>query len=276
MTADIRLETEQDFESDEDIPTRFDIRYQPHKALKCALSEWMGEFSANRHPQTVGCVKPGVALPLPAVNTCMSVTVPTTTIAQEGMPPSTLPLANGINNMNQLQALSEISSFVQPTMNPVNSLVDLPEKDQNIQAEIAEPMDYVPVPPVSAPIDIIKNKQDTEMQVDGESEAESVASLDNMVSKVQQLQSGDPFCYEDLELLVDLFYMPFEHGSRGLNMLINLNWLKMNAHIIAENKGKLTPEVSQDNPFNVFFLFCRREINLSSIALVCWQQGSCL
>ncbi|XP_064600091.1 protein O-GlcNAcase-like [Liolophura sinensis] len=244
VTADIRLETEQDFESDEDIPSRFDIRYQPHKALKCALSEWMGEFSANRHPQTVGCVKPGVALPLPTVNTCMSVTVPTTTIAQEGLPPAALPLANGINNMNQLQALSEINTYVQPTMNPVNSLVDLPEKDPSIQAEIAEPMDYVPVPPVSAPIDIIKNKQDTEMQVDGESEAESVASLDNIVSKVN-LQSDDPFCYEDLELLVDLFYMPFEHGSRGLNMLMNLNWLKMNAHIMAENKGKLTPEVEE-------------------------------
>lgn len=51
---------------------------------------------------------------------------------------------------------------------------------------------------------------------------------------------------DDLTLLCDLFYLPFEHGGQGLVLLQEFNWLKSNANLVMEqnqrtNKG--SPEV---------------------------------
>ncbi|KAK0083408.1 hypothetical protein PV325_008833 [Microctonus aethiopoides] len=43
--------------------------------------------------------------------------------------------------------------------------------------------------------------------------------------------------HEDLSLLCDLFYLPFEHGGQGIQVLQEFNWLKSNAHVaIKKNK----------------------------------------
>lgn len=39
---------------------------------------------------------------------------------------------------------------------------------------------------------------------------------------------------EDLYLLCDLFYLPFEHGNRGFKLLNEFNWLKANAHVLLD------------------------------------------
>ncbi|KAH8264228.1 hypothetical protein KR038_004797 [Drosophila bunnanda] len=64
---------------------------------------------------------------------------------------------------------------------------------------------------------------------------------------------GSRITGEDLGLLCDLFYLPFEHGSRGLKLLSEFNWLKGNANVILQDRsavggdaGKSTkPEVSE-------------------------------
>lgn len=35
-----------------------------------------------------------------------------------------------------------------------------------------------------------------------------------------------------MALLCDLFYLPFEHGGQGLQLLQEFNWLKSNAHLV--------------------------------------------
>nr|CAD7196935.1 unnamed protein product [Timema douglasi] len=49
--------------------------------------------------------------------------------------------------------------------------------------------------------------------------------------------------HEDLALLCDLFYLPFEHGGQGIQLLQEFNWLKSNAHLVtqANKKGKESP-----------------------------------
>lgn len=42
---------------------------------------------------------------------------------------------------------------------------------------------------------------------------------------------------EDLSLLWDLFYLPFEHGGQAIQLLQEFNWLKSNADIVIK-KGK--------------------------------------
>ncbi|KAF4521041.1 hypothetical protein B566_EDAN008113, partial [Ephemera danica] len=54
---------------------------------------------------------------------------------------------------------------------------------------------------------------------------------------------------DDLALLCDLFYLPFEHGSQGLQLLQEFNWLKLNACLVtpanrSESSAK-KPEVQE-------------------------------
>lgn len=66
--------------------------------------------------------------------------------------------------------------------------------------------------------------------------------------------------YEDLSLLCDLFYLPFEHGAQGLQILQEFNWLKSNAHLVAlANLRKHTRATSgEDSP----------EVNITSFTRI--------
>lgn len=52
-------------------------------------------------------------------------------------------------------------------------------------------------------------------------------------------KKGNELTFEDISLLCDLFYLPFEHGGQGLQILQEFNWLKSNAHLVMEaNQNK--------------------------------------
>lgn len=44
--------------------------------------------------------------------------------------------------------------------------------------------------------------------------------------------SALPIGFEDISLMCDLFYLPFEHGNRALRLLNEFNWLKSNALVL--------------------------------------------
>lgn len=55
---------------------------------------------------------------------------------------------------------------------------------------------------------------------------------------------------DDISLLCDLFYLPFEHGNRALQLLNEFNWLKSNAVVLAgigkhKNGTDTKPEVQE-------------------------------
>lgn len=43
------------------------------------------------------------------------------------------------------------------------------------------------------------------------------------------LYTAEPLTLEDLKLLSDLFYLPYEHGPTARTMLQQLDWLKNNS-----------------------------------------------
>ncbi|XP_072318937.1 protein O-GlcNAcase isoform X2 [Eucyclogobius newberryi] len=47
------------------------------------------------------------------------------------------------------------------------------------------------------------------------------------------LYTAEPLTLEDLKLLSDLFYLPYEHGSTSQTMLLELNWLKKHSRAAA-------------------------------------------
>ncbi|EDW96236.1 uncharacterized protein Dyak_GE25717 [Drosophila yakuba] len=63
-----------------------------------------------------------------------------------------------------------------------------------------------------------------------ENEAQSDRTNDNNTIE------GEGITVDDLVLLCDLFYLPFEHGSRGHKLLVEFNWLKINANVILQDR----------------------------------------
>ncbi|XP_058813212.1 protein O-GlcNAcase [Topomyia yanbarensis] len=51
----------------------------------------------------------------------------------------------------------------------------------------------------------------------------------------------------DIMLLCDLFYLPFEHGSRALQLLTEFYWLKTNAHVLCRRIRKENTTVTTRN-----------------------------
>lgn len=63
---------------------------------------------------------------------------------------------------------------------------------------------------------------------------------------------------EDLLLMCDLFYLPFEHGPQSVQYLTEFNWLKSNAHLVSkENRQKSKKnDVTESKPeVSVFSIY---------------------
>lgn len=58
------------------------------------------------------------------------------------------------------------------------------------------------------------------------------------------LYEVEPVTLEDLQLLADLFYLPYEHGPKGAQMLREFQWLRANSSVVSVNcKGKDSEKV---------------------------------
>ncbi|XP_045506517.1 protein O-GlcNAcase isoform X2 [Colias croceus] len=110
-----------------------------------------------------------------------------------------------------------------------------------------EPLDVDP-PSTAADSDVVMNEPYSEngsMQVEP---CNSPLSADMMVEPVEVSdealeQSANALTADDLLLLCDLFYLPFEHGSRGLRLLHDFHWLTAHAASILPRGSK--PETSE-------------------------------
>ncbi|XP_030562779.1 protein O-GlcNAcase [Drosophila novamexicana] len=82
-----------------------------------------------------------------------------------------------------------------------------------------------------------------------EAEEEELEDLAN-----KSIASENKINLDDLSLLCDLFYLPFEHGSRGLKLLSEFQWLKVNANVLLHDRAAggghpdakaIKPEISE-------------------------------
>ena len=138
IASDIKLETESDFSSDEDFPSRVDLRYQPKLALKQAMSEWILEIRSAREPPRQPFPRviptflpPGVPSGPPGVPQCLPPGPPTPLMLTPSPPPSSPPgvpssapgnppIPPGINPFPTVDPPTpqEIPSAAQPCMDP--------------------------------------------------------------------------------------------------------------------------------------------------------------
>lgn len=243
IASDIKLETESDFDSTEDIPARLDRRYQPKVALRMALNEWIHELDNSRMPPVpVTPSSSPVPTAIPPANTCMTIA---------GTLPSPVGIPEAYCGLTAVEESENNPSFMQPTMNPVNSLIG------NSTSIVHSPLLDIDNP---CPVTVILGEPMDCALSDSSSVAsdapEHIAPIDNLMQVevvAEDLQNGpslsSTICdnksyYGDVSLLVDLFYLPFEHGTQGLQMLQNLKWVKCNACLVSQGKTKDSPEVN--------------------------------
>ncbi|CAH1990493.1 unnamed protein product [Acanthoscelides obtectus] len=121
----------------------------------------------------------------------------------------------------------------------------------------SEPMDCNSTPNISPAHVKCTNgsSEDVAMSENSTSSGSMLAESNQMVienNDNDETGSGDKrgceLTYEDVALLCDLFYLPFEHGGQALQLLQEFNWLKSNAHLVIatnQKKDKSSPEVQE-------------------------------
>ena len=203
--------------------------------------------------------------PTPVVNTCMANTLTTNTPSL----PVPVPVNPCVTNLNELVRPEISDSYLQPaaSQNPVSSLVD--SGTDTDEESPSEPMDCLVTPGttpasttdsiplvVAAPHHHSCQHKQTEL-CDDCSDCKSLVSncdsmqVDSVVPSTSSvIGSTTPgelvtpvndrclLTHEDITLLVELFYLPFEHGSTGVRLLNEFNWLKMNCFTINDAKMK--------------------------------------
>lgn len=70
--------------------------------------------------------------------------------------------------------------------------------------------------------------------------------IDPMVEDEEKVINPNEINADDLSLLCDLFYLPFEHGSKAIFLLNEFYWLKMNAVLLLEDKNKKDHDVKPE------------------------------
>jgi len=238
VSSDIRLETESESGESEDIPSGLSpSTYHPKKALKLAIKDWLAEFNKTKsaHGKVVAPLASAVA----------NLSVPPPAMAENAeVPPTKSPCELGrsengkkTGDDEEMNASTQ-NTFVPITKELVNSLVDPPV----ILNPILEPMDCNPSSIPGSP-----KVADDQMssQVASSSSTPSSgrnSSLEEMQTDPQeQTINENKITLEDVTLLVDLFYLPFEHGPQGIWLLNEFHWLKNNSHVLRKTSPTEVP-----------------------------------
>ncbi|CAH1782880.1 unnamed protein product [Owenia fusiformis] len=252
VCSDIKLETDGEDNSDlddnvseDDTNEQLNGSYKPRQALIAAIGDWMEEIYSTRNangqqktPFTPGGL-PSTPI-LPVVNTCMSVSG-TTITSTAG---SSLSGGTGLPDLPIPESGNE--SYMQPTMNPVNSLLDtpsipIPESSSTSSIEV-EPMDCVPSPGSSptqtdcdskVDMDNMKTLNPPDNSTSTEKMQLDTDSSSDIYDMRKAIPEDDVLSTSDVILLADLFYLPFEHGKQACQLMNKFHWLKSHAHYVA-------------------------------------------
>uniref|UniRef100_A0A8C6SXR8 Protein O-GlcNAcase n=1 Tax=Neogobius melanostomus TaxID=47308 RepID=A0A8C6SXR8_9GOBI len=264
VSIQIKLENEG---SDEELET--DMLYSPQLALKLALTEWLGEFgvphqyNSRQIPQS-GAKSATIDISsLASPSLCSSTTV-TTVFQQPIMTPAIPPLC--------------LDTLTHPMAKQTEEEAEKKDSDEEPMEMVVEKQDDA-VPHVQADsedkqvgaVQAEKMAEDLKpMDTDKESLAESkspeVSIQEDLGSDIAPMQTdeqlkldifvpgpnekplfrAEPLTIEDLCLLAELFYLPYEHGPKAIQMLKEFNWLRANSSVVSINcKRKDSEKVTE-------------------------------
>ena len=248
--------------ADDDEPTDDDYHnlsantYHPKRALKLAIEDWLLEFNRSK-PMFP---KPSDIISKPLAGCTNSLAVDDELAKEQMIDDMSITIKDGVPIAD--------SAFQPITKELTNSLLDPPV----VLNPSLEPMDCADIAAngnagdkittdanmEEAPKDELKDEElkecdelkDEELKDEELKDEELKSSETESSSEAMQTDHAisNEFTYEDVNFLVDLFYLPFEHGSNGLKLLSEFYWLISNAHVIANYRAKkaINPDKSPD------------------------------
>ncbi|XP_038267712.1 protein O-GlcNAcase isoform X1 [Dermochelys coriacea] len=254
VSIQIKLENEG---SDEDIET--DVLYSPQMALKLALTEWLQEFGVPHQYSSRQVAHSGAktsvvdVVPMIAPSSLNATTV-VTTVYQEPI------MSQGAALSSEPPALVKEEEKKQSDEEPMDMVVEkLEDTDKNVNqilTDIAEAKMSEELKPMDTDKESIAESKSPEMsmQEDCGSDIAPMQTDEQMMNKEQfvpgpnekPLYTVEPVTLEDLQLLADLFYLPYEHGPKGAQMLREFQWLRANSSVVSVNcKGKDSEKIEE-------------------------------
>ncbi|XP_051473440.1 protein O-GlcNAcase isoform X3 [Apus apus] len=246
VSIQIKLENEG---SDEDIET--DVLYSPQMALKLALTEWLQEFGVPQQYSSRQVAHSGAKTtvgdvgPLVSPSSLNAATV-VTTVYQEPI------MSQGAALSSESPALGKEEEKKQSDEEPMDMVVekqdDTDKSANQILTDIAEAKMAEELKPMDTDKESIAESKSPEMSMQEDSGSDvAPMQTDEQINKEQfvpgpnekPLYTVEPVTLEDLQLLADLFYLPYEHGPKGAQMLREFQWLRANSSVVSVNcKGK--------------------------------------
>ncbi|XP_056388844.1 protein O-GlcNAcase isoform X2 [Hyla sarda] len=251
VSIQIKLENEG---SDEDLET--DVLYSPQMALKLALTDWLQEFGlplqySNRQVAHSGAKATVVGM-APLISTpSLNASTTVTTVYQQPI-------------MSQGTALS-----TDPPMLPKEAeKKQLDEEPMEMVVEKIEDLNknQILTDCVEAKMSEDLKPMDTDKESVGEGKSSESCMQEDVCNDIAPMQTDEqinkePFIpgpnekplytaeavtLDDLQLLADLFYLPYEHGPKGAQMLKEFQWLRANSSVVSVNcVGKDTDKITE-------------------------------
>ncbi|XP_078269416.1 protein O-GlcNAcase isoform X2 [Rhinoraja longicauda] len=248
VSIQIKLENEG---SDEEI--EMDVLYSPQMALKLAITEWMQEFGV---PHQYNCRSvPHSGAKTNSVDTggidtpCLNSSTTVTTVYQQPIMSQGSPLSGE----PVLLAKEEEEKKQQSDEEPMEMVLEKPDEQETknvnqILTDIVKAKMSEDLKPMEMDKDGIAESKSPEifMQEDSGSDM-ALMQTDEQMNKEQYipgpndkpLYAAEAVTLEDLNLLAEMFYLPYEHGPKSVQMLREFQWLRANSSVVSVNcKGK--------------------------------------
>ncbi|XP_067909282.1 protein O-GlcNAcase isoform X2 [Heterodontus francisci] len=248
VSIQIKLENEG---SDEEI--EMDVLYSPQMALKMAISEWLQEFGVPHQYNCRTVPHSGAktnAIDIGALDTpCLNSSTTVTTVYQQPIMSQGSPLSGEPAPL----AKEEEEKKQQSDEEPMEMVVEKPDEQEaknvnQILTDIVKAKMSEDLKPMEMDKDSIAESKSPEifMQEDSGSDIAPMQT-DEQTNKEQYvpgpnekpLYTAEAVTLEDLNLLAEMFYLPYEHGPKAVQMLREFQWLRANSSVVSVNcKGK--------------------------------------
>uniref|UniRef100_A0AAX7VWQ9 GH84 domain-containing protein n=1 Tax=Astatotilapia calliptera TaxID=8154 RepID=A0AAX7VWQ9_ASTCA len=237
VSIQIKLENEG---SDEELET--DMLYSPQLALKLALTEWLGEFgvphqyNSRQVPQS-GAKGTGIDVSsMTAPSLCSSTTV--TTVFQQPIMSPAMPV-----EVEKKDSDEEPMEMVVEKQDEAEPEAEVDPEEKHAGPILADKMaeDLKPMDTDKESLAESKSPEES-IQEDSGNDIAPMQTDDQLKQEVfvpgpneKALFTAEPLTLEDLCLLAELFYLPYEHGPKAMQMLKEFNWLRANSSVVSVN-----------------------------------------
>ncbi|KAJ3610955.1 hypothetical protein NHX12_023045 [Muraenolepis orangiensis] len=260
VSIQIKLENEG---SDEELET--DMLYSPQLALKLALTEWLGEFGVPHqynsrqvpHSGANSTVLDVLSLGAPSLCSATGVTAVFQQPLMCPVGPSLCPDPHAHPMAKRRHELQELDELVHAEKMPED--LRLMDTDREVPVETKLSEDCIQEECIQE--ECIQEEFIQEECIQEESILEECIQED-CGSDIAPMQTDellkqdvfvpgpdekplcavDPLSLDDLSLLAELFYLPYEHGPKAVQMLKEFNWLRANSSAVSVNCEGTEPE----------------------------------